>query len=82
MEFVKTNRWTWLLAAVLLSVSLVAGASGCSQQVTQTLSGLITPAGTYSIGLIFTGSDGLTTTHTVPARFTVLPAPTVFQRRG
>jgi len=68
-----------LLALLVICIVPLAGVVGCtSVQNTQTFSNLVTPAGAYSIQLVFTGSNGLTTTHSVPATFTVLPAPTVF----
>jgi hypothetical protein len=67
------------LAVLLLAVSMAAGFSGCSgTQSTQTFSNLVTPTGTYTLNLVFTGSSGLTAVHTVPCTFVVLPAATVF----
>jgi sugar lactone lactonase YvrE len=68
-------RW---LAALLLAVFMSAGLTGCGSQSTQTFSNLVTPTGTYTLNLVFTGSGGLTAVHTVPCTFTVLPAATVF----
>jgi hypothetical protein len=67
------------LAALLLGVSMSLGLSSCSgTKSTQTFSNLVTPTGTYTLNLVFTGSNGLTAVHTVPCTFVVLPAPTVF----
>jgi hypothetical protein len=35
--------------------------------------GLVTPAGSYTLNLTFTGSNGLTTTHLVPVSLTIIP---------
>ena len=62
-----------VLALLLLGVSLATGLSGCSgTKSTQTFSGLITPVGTYPLTFTFTGSNGLTTTHSSSATFVVL----------
>lgn len=66
----------FLLILFVLALSASSALSGCSgTQNLQLFPNLQTPTGTFPITLIFTGSNGLSTTQTTPATFTVLPAP-------
>ena len=63
-----------MLAMLVLGVAFITGLSGCNSASIDTMSGLTTPTGTYTVTFVFTGSNGLTTTHTAVTTFTVLPA--------
>jgi len=63
-----------MLAMLILSVAFTIELSGCNSASIDTMSGLTTPTGTYTVTFAFTGSNGLTTTHTAVTTFTVLPA--------
>jgi hypothetical protein len=62
------------LAIFLLGLALSTGLSGCGSgtNASNADKGLVTPAGTYTVTVVFTGSNGLTTTHSVPVTFTVI----------
>ncbi|MDR3734595.1 MAG: Ig-like domain repeat protein [Acidobacteriaceae bacterium] len=59
-----------LLTGIMLSSCLFGCSTGTGAATAS--SGLITPAGTYNVTLVFTGSNGLTTTHSVPITFKVI----------
>ena len=62
------------LALVMIGLCLVSGLSGCTATFNASTanSNLVTPAGTTTINVVFTGSGGLTTTHSVPVTLTVV----------
>ena len=62
------------LAILLIGLTLSVGFVGCGtgSNASTANAGLVTPAGTYNINIVFTGSNGLTTMHSVPVTFTVI----------
>jgi len=63
-----------VLAMLVVALMLATGISGCGKSFNASDSnqGLVTPPGVYTINIVFAGSNGLTTTHTVPVTFTVI----------
>ena len=56
-----------------LCMALVAGVSGCNaNSISQNSAATATPPGTYNVGVVFTGSNGVTTTHTATVALTVI----------
>jgi hypothetical protein len=57
----------------MLAIVFAAAVSGCSNNVTPTFSKLVTPAGSSPLTITFTGSNGLTQTHSVSVALTIIP---------
>ena len=66
------SRLLGVASVAMMALVVVVGVSGCSGTRLNQNSGTITPAGTYTVGVVFTGSAGLTTTHTANVSFTVI----------
>jgi hypothetical protein len=59
-----------LLGLAFLAMTAVTGMGGCGKS--STANGLLTPPGTYSVGIVFTGSNGFTASHTANVALTVI----------
>ncbi len=70
----RRKRIVTLVILLTLSLATAVGVSGCGNgtPTLQTFSTLVTPAGTYPITITFTGSNGLSQTHTATATLTIL----------
>jgi hypothetical protein len=69
----RSSRIVVSLGALGLACLFVSGLSGCGKNnVTQSNSNTITPPGTYAVGVVFTGSNGISTTHTATVSLTVI----------
>ena len=69
----RRTKPLWMVVLVV-GFTLTCGMSGCGTgfNASNANKGLVTPAGSYSINVAFTGSNGLTTTHSVPVTLTVV----------
>jgi hypothetical protein len=60
-----------LLGLAVIAMATVTGITGCSSN-TISPNSTLTPPGTYTVGIVFTGSSGLTTSHTATVALTVI----------
>jgi hypothetical protein len=69
----RRKKWT-AAATFLIGVVLSSSLLGCGPGITAATAsqGLVTPFGVYSVNVDFTGSNGVSTTHTVPLTLTVI----------
>jgi hypothetical protein len=61
-----------LLGLAVVAMAAVTGTGGCSSNTISANSATLTPPGTYSIGVVFTGSNGFTASHTATVALTVI----------
>ena len=70
--FVRRRPTVRLCAIAVVSMSTVFGVLGCSSNTVNQNSGTVTAPGTYAVGVVFTGSGGLTANHTATISLTVV----------
>jgi sugar lactone lactonase YvrE len=59
-----------LLGVAIVAMAAVTGVTGCGKNSISNPN--LTPPGTYSVGIVFTGSNGFTTSHTATVALTVI----------
>ena len=69
---VKAGRLVLLIAGCTLTCGLLGGLTGCNSQTSAGTNAVVTPPGTSTVNVIFTGSNGLAATHTTALSLTVI----------
>ena len=68
----RRRRVVRLLGVFVLGLTILSGISGCNSNTVNSSNANVTPVGTYAVNVVFTGSAGLTTTHTATISFIVI----------